>query len=123
MRLGPDELQVRLQAKADYAAAASHGHVVVLDTRVSDALRREGTAREVVNRIQRARKTLDLQHEARIKLRYEAQGELADAIAEHASYIMSETLALELTAAGSGAGEKQETDVDGSALVFWLEQA
>jgi isoleucyl-tRNA synthetase len=123
LRLGPEELQVRLQAKADYAAAASHGHVVVLDTRVSDDLRREGTAREVVNRIQRARKTLDLQHEARIKLQYRAQGELADAIAKHADYIMAETLALELTAAQSGKGDEQETDVDGSPLVFWLERA
>ena len=123
LKLGPEELQVRLSAKADYAAAASHGHVVVLDTRVSDALRREGTAREVVNRIQRARKTLDLQHEARIKLQYRAQGELADAIAEHASYIMAETLALELTAAASGTGEMQETEVDGSALVFWVDRA
>jgi isoleucyl-tRNA synthetase len=120
LRLGSEELQVRLAAKADYAAAASHGHVVVLDTRVSDALRREGLAREVVNRIQRARKTLDLAHEARIKLRYRAEAELAAAIAEHAEYVKAETLALELTAADSGEGELNETDVDGSALAFWV---
>jgi isoleucyl-tRNA synthetase len=123
LRLGPEELQVRLAAKADYAAAASHGHVVVLDTRVSDALRREGLAREVVNRIQRARKTLDLAHEARIKLRYQAEAELASAIVEHAEYVKAETLALELIAAESGAGEANETDVDGAALQFWVEPA
>jgi isoleucyl-tRNA synthetase len=123
LRLGPEELQVRLAAKADYAAAASHGHVVVLDTRVSDALRREGLAREVVNRIQRARKTLDLAHEARIKLRYRADAELGAAIAEHAEYVKAETLALELTAAESGAGEVNETEVDGAPLSFWVEPA
>jgi isoleucyl-tRNA synthetase len=120
LRLGPEELQVRLAAKADYAAAASHGHVVVLDTRVDDALKREGMAREVVNRIQRARKTLDLAHEARIKLSYQAEGELASAIAEHAEYLKAETLAVELTAADSGAGELNETDIDGAALKFWV---
>ncbi|HKU41124.1 MAG TPA: DUF5915 domain-containing protein, partial [Polyangiales bacterium] len=122
-KLGPEELQVRLSAKADYAAAASHGHVVVLDTRVSDALRREGMAREVVNRVQRVRKGLDLPHEARIRLRYQADGELAASLAEHASYVMAETLAVELTVAdGRVAGEKSETEVDGVPLVLWVER-
>ncbi len=121
LRLGPEELQVRLAAKADYAAAASHGHVVVLDTRVNDALRREGIAREVVNRVQRARKNLDLAHEQRIRVRYQAEGELAQALLEHGGYVMSETLALELVAADGGAGVAQETEVEGAKFVFWLE--
>jgi isoleucyl-tRNA synthetase len=121
LRLGPEELQVRLAAKADYAAAASHGHVIVLDTRIDDALKREGMAREVVNRIQRARKTLDLAHEARIKLRYQADAELTAALTEHAEYVKAETLAVELTAAESGEGELNETDIDGAALKFWVE--
>jgi isoleucyl-tRNA synthetase len=122
VRLGPEEIQVRLSAKEDYAAAASGGHVVVLDARVSDTLRREGLAREVVNRIQRARKTLDLPYQARIRIAYEAQGELAQALAEHAATVAEETLAVELTP-GAGTTDRQEVDVDGQPLTFWIDRA
>jgi isoleucyl-tRNA synthetase len=120
LRLTADEIQVRLQAKPDYAAAASHGHVVVLDVRVSEVLRREGMAREVINRVQRARKTMDLAYEARIRVQYHAAGELAQALREHAALIAGETLAQELAAASGGAGEKHEVDVDGEPFTFWV---
>jgi isoleucyl-tRNA synthetase len=121
-RLTAEDIQVRLQAKPDYAAAASGGHVVVIDVRVSDALRREGMAREVINRLQRARKTMDLAYEARIHVAYAASGELAQAIGEHAALIAGETLALELIAVGTQTvqGEKHEVDVDSHPLTLWL---
>jgi isoleucyl-tRNA synthetase len=120
LTLGPEEIQVRLSAKPDYAAAASHGHVVVLDTRVSDALKREGFAREVVNRVQRARKTMDLAFEARIQLQYRAAGELALAISEHAQWIAGETLAQSVSASEQGQGQEHAVDVDGEPLTFWV---
>lgn len=114
--LGPDEVEVRLRAKEHFAAAASGGHVVVMDTRITDELRRDGLAREAVNRIQRARKALDLPYEARIRVTWQADGELADAIREHAERIARETLAVEI---GPGdAGAENATDVDGAALSF-----
>jgi isoleucyl-tRNA synthetase len=125
VELTADDIQVRLQAKADYAAAASHGHVVVLDTRVTDELRREGFAREVINRLQRARKTMDLAYEARIVVQYQAQGQLALAMSEHAELIASETLALKLTPSetapsASAAGAEHAVDVDGEPLTFQI---
>ena len=120
MRLSAEEIQVRLQAKPDYAAAASHGHVVVLDTRVSDQLKRECFAREVINRVQRARKTMDLDYEARIAIEYQASGELAQAISEHGSMISSETLARSFTPGSGGEGQAHAVDVDGAALTFWV---
>jgi isoleucyl-tRNA synthetase len=128
VKLGAEDIQVRLAAKSDYAAAASRGHVVVLDTRVSPELRREGFAREVINRVQRARKTLDLPYEARIHVHYTAADELALAISEHAELIASETLAQSLevlagdgaAATANGLGDRQEVDVDGEALTFWI---
>jgi isoleucyl-tRNA synthetase len=125
VRLEAADIQVRLQAKPDYAAAASGGHVVVLDVRVSDTLRREGLAREVINRLQRARKSMDLAYEARIRIAYSASGELAEALLEHAALIAGETLALELSALGSevAQGEKHDVDVDDEALSFWVRVA
>ena len=74
----------------DFAAAPGSGQVVVLDTRVDDSLRREGLAREVINRVQRARKAMDLAYEARIKVSWNADGDLAQAIEEHAERIAAD---------------------------------
>jgi isoleucyl-tRNA synthetase len=120
VKLTADEIQVRLSAKPDYAAAASHGHVVVLDTRVNDALRREGMAREAINRLQRARKTMDLEYEARIRVQYQAAGVLSEALAEHAALIAGETLAVELAPGAGSSGERHEVDVDGEPFTFWV---
>ena len=124
--LGPDDVQIRLQAKEDYAAAAAYGRVVVLDTKVTEPLQRAGTARETINRIQRARKTMDLAYEARIRIAYRAGEPLAAIIAEHADRIAEETLALELAPADperDPPGERQETEVDGHTLLFWMQTA
>jgi isoleucyl-tRNA synthetase len=123
--LGPDEVEIRLAAKEDFAAAASHGRVVVLDTRVDDSLRREGLAREVVNRVQRARKVLDLAFETRVDLTLGATGALRAAIDEHAARIAGETLAETLDVVDPAgvpdpdAGARREgAEVDGETLVL-----
>ena len=113
--LTPDEVEVRLSAREDFAAASGSGQVVVLDTRVDDSLRREGLAREVINRVQRARKAMDLAYEARIEVRWNAEGELADAIEEHASRIASETLATAF-ARSAGATSEYDTEIEGTKL-------
>ncbi|MCB9591359.1 MAG: isoleucine--tRNA ligase [Sandaracinaceae bacterium] len=121
IELASDEIEIRLEAKEDFAAASDRGRVVVLDTRITDELRRAGLAREVVNRVQRARKDADLAFEARITLRYEADGELAAAMAEHAGYISTQVLASTLEA-GAGEGDGIAGDVDGFALTFWISE-
>jgi len=116
-----DDVEVRLRAREGYAAAGSGGRVVVLDTRITPELRLEGLAREVVNRIQTARKKLDLPYEARIRVRYRAEGDLAEAVAAHAEHIAGETLATTLEP-GEPAGESFEEDVEGHAFVFGIER-
>jgi len=119
IELTRDDIEVRLIAKENFAAASERGRVVVLDTRISDALRREGLAREVINRIQRTRKDMDLPFEARIEVRYEAEGELAQAITEHHLHIATETLSGSL-AAGRGDGDAIVMEVEGSLLRLWI---
>ncbi|MHC4548442.1 MAG: isoleucine--tRNA ligase [Planctomycetota bacterium] len=116
-----DEVEVRLTAREGYAAASEGGRVVVLDTRITDELRREGLAREVINRIQTARKAMDLPYEARIQITYRAGGEVAEAIAAHAAWIARETLAGRLEA-GEPAGTLHEAEVEGAAFRFGIER-
>jgi isoleucyl-tRNA synthetase len=116
IELTSDEVEVRLSARQDFAAASGAGQVVVLDTRVDDDLRREGLAREVINRIQRARKVLNLAYEARIDVSWNAEGSLADAIQEHAERIAAETLAREFRRGRIEATSEQDTEIDGARL-------
>ncbi len=122
IELTPSEVEVRLSARDDFAAASGSGQVVVLDTRVDDSLRREGMAREVINRIQRARKTMDLAYEARIEVKWDAAGELAEAIEEHASRIAGETLATGFIRAAAAASE-HDTEIDGNPLTLSIDAA
>ena len=115
VELTPDEVEVRLSAREDFAAASGAGQVVVLDTRVDESLRREGLAREVINRIQRARKSMDLAYEARIRVGWAADGELAKAIEEHASRIAGETLATGFDRNDSASGD-HDTEIEGARL-------
>lgn len=121
LELTSEEVQVRLKAKERYAASAAYGQVLVLDTELTESLRLEGMAREVINRIQRARKSMDLAYEARIFVRYVATGELAQAIEDHRNNITSETLSIELGPAGDEPiGERHETEVEGAPLIFYV---
>jgi isoleucyl-tRNA synthetase len=122
--LGSDDVQVRLAAKQGFAAASEAGHVVVLDTQLTPELERAGLAREVTNRIQRARKDMDLAYQQRIAVRWHAEGELAEAIRIHAATIAGDVLAAAFEPGGPGSlGTKHQGDVDGKALTFWIGDA
>ncbi|MDH3624054.1 MAG: isoleucine--tRNA ligase [Myxococcales bacterium] len=118
-----DEVEVRLSAREDFAAASGAGQVVVLDTRIDDDLRREGMAREVINRIQRARKAMDLPYEARIEVSWNADGEVAKAIEEHAERIAGETLATRFEAGDAEGATVEETEIEGTPLRLGITKA
>jgi isoleucyl-tRNA synthetase len=69
---------------------------VRLDTEITEELRLEGLAREVVRLVQDRRKKLGLNVEDRIHTRYEADGMLVRAMQKHADYIKNETLSVTL---------------------------
>ncbi|MCS6856099.1 MAG: class I tRNA ligase family protein, partial [Sandaracinaceae bacterium] len=121
LRLAESEIEVRFAAKEGFAAASERGLVVLLDTTITPELRRKGLAREVLSRIQAARKAMDLPYEARIRLVWSAQGELAEAIEAHAPYIGSEALALSVErkeVCSESDGMLHESEVEGTLLRF-----
>ncbi|MCF8331513.1 MAG: isoleucine--tRNA ligase [Bacteroidales bacterium] len=69
---------------------------VALDVEISELLKEEGLARDLVNRIQNIRKELNLEVTDHIKLKIESQKFLSQAIRNNFSYICSETLASDL---------------------------
>jgi len=69
---------------------------VALDVTISEELRKEGVARELVNRIQNARKDTGLEVTDKIKLTVLNFENLQKSISDNKEYIMSETLTKEL---------------------------
>ena len=76
---------------------ANEGSITVaLDVTISEELRKEGIARELINRIQNARKDSGLEVTDRIKLTVLKSEDLEESIIENKEYIKSETLTDEL---------------------------
>jgi isoleucyl-tRNA synthetase len=69
---------------------------VALDVTITEDLRKEGIARELVNRIQNARKDSGLEVTDKIKLTVLNNQNLQESITNNKEYIMSETLTIEL---------------------------
>ncbi|MEC8480356.1 MAG: isoleucine--tRNA ligase [Pseudomonadota bacterium] len=113
-----EEIQVQQQARAGTNTVSNRQIAVDLDCQLTPELIRGGYAREVVNRIQRARKDQGFDVSDRVAVTYAAQGELAQAIADHRDYIMGETLCLDLQSADEEALSEGAAviEIDGNRL-------
>jgi isoleucyl-tRNA synthetase len=109
-----ETLLVDRRSREGLAVATEAGVTVALDLELTEDLRLEGLAREVVNRIQGLRKERDLALDDRIALGLEAEGELARALDTHWDLIAGEVLATRrLAEAGTDA---VAFEVEGSTL-------
>jgi len=93
VELPPEALLIETSSAEGFACAEEGGYLVGLDTTLTDALRREGLARELVRAVQDARKQAGLEVADRIVLEIEGDDAVTDALAAHRDYVMSETLA------------------------------
>jgi isoleucyl-tRNA synthetase len=89
----PEDVLVESVAAEGYACAEEGGYLVGLDTRLDDALRQEGLARELVRTVQEARKQAGLEVSDRIVLRVTGSKSVENAVAAHRDFLMDETLA------------------------------
>ena len=92
----------------------SEGTVTVaLDITLTDELKNEGMARELVNRIQNIRKSRDFEITDKVKVTLTDTPEVRAAIAEYGKYIASQVLATELlTVATLEADGAEDLDID-----------
>ena len=77
--------------------ASEGGLTVALDSTITEELRQEGIARELVNRVQNLRKDSGLEVTDRIQLTLESTAEIQSAIAQNQEYVCNEVLATEIT--------------------------
>ena len=94
--LGLEDVEISSKDIEGWLVANEGSLTVALDVTITDELHKEGIARELVNRIQNARKDVGLEVTDKIKLSILEDQNLQAAIIENKEYIMSETLTLEL---------------------------
>jgi isoleucyl-tRNA synthetase len=126
VELAPDEVLVEAASPAGYAVAEDRGVLVALDTTLTEELRREGLARELVRHIQDARKNAGFQIADRITVYLgppTGPDDWTPAVRQWGDYIRSETLAEELALAPPPPGAHTETlDHDGTPITIGVER-
>jgi isoleucyl-tRNA synthetase len=125
--LEPGDLEVIEEAAGDLVVETDEGCTIALDPAVDEALRLEGLARELVNRIQRIRKDTGLAVSDRIRLGVFGEADVLAATQGHRDYIAAETLATDMTAAAApddGWSDRlHDADLDGVAVRIGVERA
>jgi isoleucyl-tRNA synthetase len=89
---------------------------------ITEELKLEGLAREVVRIIQDRRKKLGLNVEDRIDTRYDADGLLERALQRHADYIKSETLSVTLAPGRDDGFDGEQLMLEGEQIWIGLKR-
>lgn len=107
-----------------WLVASEGGLTVALDVTVTDELRREGIARDFVNRIQNLRKDRDFAVTDKIRIELERNDDvLADAVEANRSYIQQEVQAVSLELVSGLNGGATEIEMDEFTLRVVVEVA
>jgi len=97
LTLSLEEVEISSQDIEGWLVANSNGITVALDITISQELKEEGIARELVNRIQNIRKDSGFEVTDKIKVHLQKNEALEKAVKANETYIKSETLTDTLT--------------------------
>jgi isoleucyl-tRNA synthetase len=90
--LSLEDVEISSQDIEGWLVANSNGITVALDITISDELRKEGIARELINRIQNIRKDSGFEVTDKIVVKMENNPQVEEAVLANEAYIKSETL-------------------------------
>ena len=124
VKLAEGDVLTEPMHKPGFTAAEDRGVTVVLDTNLNDDLIAEGYAREVISKVQTMRKDAGFEVTDRIRLAYDCDDVLAEALAKYEEMIARTTLAVSI---GRGAapegGTAREWDINGKKAVLAIAKA
>jgi isoleucyl-tRNA synthetase len=118
----PEEIAQIVREELNVKALTFNAPEVKLNTEITEELKLEGLAREVVRAIQAHRKKLGFNVEDRIHTRYEADGMLVRAIERHADYIKSETLSVTLEPGRADDFDGEQMMIEGEQIWIGLKR-
>jgi isoleucyl-tRNA synthetase len=116
--LDAEDLTIVRRASGDLVVKEENGFFAALDPVITDELRAEGLARELVSRVQRMRKEAGLAVSDRIHLWVAGASPVEAAVASHREWIAQEVLARDVTI-GEVMGNNNaalQADLDGHAV-------
>jgi isoleucyl-tRNA synthetase len=119
--LQDDDLIVQSEDIPGWLVANEGALTVALDINITEELRQEGIARELVNRIQNLRKERSLEVQDKIRIVVgDNEKTVLDAIQNNKNYICAETQALQLEAM-SNATDFEEMEINGFSVKLDIE--
>ena len=95
--VGPTDVEVTSEPKEGLRVVEEGPIAIAIDTKVTDELRKEGLARDIVRRIQNQRKEAGFEISEEIVIYYKADPGITQVFKEYAEYIEAETLAKRMT--------------------------
>ncbi|MGH2629718.1 MAG: DUF5915 domain-containing protein, partial [Actinomycetota bacterium] len=120
--LGPDDVDLTQDVKEGWGVASDGGVTVALDLHITDDLRREGMARELIRAIQEARRAAGLQVSDRIQLGVDAGAAVSEALSVHRDIVARETLAVDVLH-GDADGPAIDTEIEGERVRISVRRA
>ena len=116
-----DDVEIRFDDIPGMLVASESGITVALDITITDELKKEGIARDLVNRIQNIRKDIGLEVQDKIVITILDKDELIkSALETNKEYICTETQAIELSFS-SQLTPATEVDMDEFKLMLNVE--
>ena len=94
--LDPEDLTLEEESKGELVVRSESGYTAALDPTLDEELKAEGSARELVNRIQRLRKESGFAITDRIRLAVYGPAHIRAVAGDHHDFICGETLAVQL---------------------------
>ncbi len=125
VEIGPEELEIAVDASEGHAAAGGRAGVVVLHTMLDDQLRDEGLARKILRALQQLRKDSGLDFADRIALHLEGTERVLRVANDNRTLLMREALVSSLSIGGEARATEQlarPSTVDGEALALAIER-
>jgi isoleucyl-tRNA synthetase len=123
-QLLPDEVTLVRKASGDFVVEEGAGYFAAIDPALTEDLKREGLARELVSRIQKLRKDSGFAVSDRIRLWVYGDEEVLAAVKQHGKWIADEVLAVQLVT-GALDDEKNATqplDLEGRTVRVAIER-
>ena len=116
-----EDVEISSEDIPGWLVASEDGITVALDVNITDELKKEGIARDIVNRVQNLRKDMGLEVQDKIKIQVQKKDELIDgALIANKEYICRETQAVSLDLLESVRGGKT-IEMDDLELILKIE--
>lgn len=118
--LNEDEFEIKIEILNGLKGKATgdNSAVVILDTVITEELKAEGVIKDFIRAIQESRKNLDFDVSDRIKLYFNADGDMVQNINKWAEFIKNTTLTTEIISSD----EVLKYELDGAKVTFNIEK-